>query len=80
MGSGHSSRDYFKIAWERQGGRCFYCGVHMIFGSSKKRDALSKRQEPALATLEHRTPKSMGGNALHPNGVIVCLACNKANN
>ena len=53
--------------WEKQAGRCCYCGCQM-------------RTEPpfgtARATLEHLTPKAQGGSNKRENLALACERCN----
>lgn len=58
--------------YQKQGGCCYYCGILMNF-------ARGIFGEPCdnTATIEHKIPKSRGGNNSSENLV---LACNKCNN
>lgn len=68
-------------AYQRQSGKCYYCGYPMWEGDSQgfaERYGLSSRQSRLLqATGEHLMPFSMGGPATRRNIVAACLHCNK---
>ena len=56
---------------KRDGDRCFYCSVEMVFG------VFGKSERPdAMATLEHRLPISRGGGHTADNVVLACWRCN----
>lgn len=61
--------------WEEQGGSCFYCGITMA-GPLQQR--IRHRKRPDAATIDHVTPKSLGGAAAWHNEVAACRACNAA--
>jgi CRISPR/Cas system Type II protein with McrA/HNH and RuvC-like nuclease domain len=57
---------------QKQGGKCFYCGVGMWVGSVGKKKHLA----PLLATVDHVVPASRGGTNMIDNLVAACRACN----
>jgi hypothetical protein len=59
MSVGHRTK---KLVWKRDGGRCFYCGTALTWGTK---------------TVDHVIPKSKGGPHRAWNIVISCLACNQ---
>ena len=62
----HQSR---QLAFNRQGGRCFYCGLRMW---------LNGQSDPAQlrCTAEHLTARSEGGCDRRSNIVAACWHCN----
>jgi len=60
----------FETIFVRDGGRCVYCGVE----THRLSKGLSR--SPALATLDHVVPRSMGGPLNPANLVLACQACN----
>lgn len=60
----------FETIFARDGGRCVYCGVD----THRLGKGLSR--SPALATLDHVVPRSMGGPLNLANLVLACQACN----
>jgi 5-methylcytosine-specific restriction endonuclease McrA len=54
--------------YRRQKGLCFYCGVKMHRYTSIESDN--------MATIDHITPKAMGGTNRWSNIVCCCLKCN----
>lgn len=68
-------------AFQKQGGRCFYCGLPMWEEDQQEfaeRYGLTSRQSGLLrATGEHLIPFSLGGPATRKNIVAACLHCNK---
>ncbi|MCA6218840.1 HNH endonuclease [Ideonella sp. B7] len=64
-------------AFDHQGGRCWYCGVHMWLASP---DELSVARRSGLSrlrcTAEHLVPRSSGGRDAPENVVAACLHCN----
>lgn len=57
----------------RHGSDCVFCHSPMEFKPKRKRD-------PLLATLEHLTPLSRGGDHSWENCRLACLACNMSKN
>ena len=54
----------------KQGGRCYYCN-----------DSISTQHpqgHPNEATIDHRLPRSLGGDHGRNNIVAACYACNQA--
>jgi 5-methylcytosine-specific restriction endonuclease McrA len=49
-------------AWKRQRGQCYYCNA-----------SVAKHK----ATLDHRTPASLGGTLQDGNAVMACRRCNE---
>jgi 5-methylcytosine-specific restriction endonuclease McrA len=60
----------FETVFARDGGRCAYCGVE----THRLQKGLSR--SPALATLDHVVPRSLGGPLNPANLVLACQACN----
>ena len=67
-------------AFDRQGGRCYYCRISMWLLTS---DELPARDLPAglaarlKCTAEHLLPKSEGGRNTADNVVAACAHCNR---
>jgi 5-methylcytosine-specific restriction endonuclease McrA len=59
------------LAFTRQGGRCFYCGVAMWLGEPTGVPSLR-------CTAEHLQPRSEGGSDRPDNIVAACAHCNHA--
>ncbi|MGQ0597149.1 HNH endonuclease [Aquabacterium sp.] len=58
-----------KIAFARQGGTCYYCGLRIwLKGQSGP--------SPLRCTAEHLKPRSAGGGDEPSNIVAACLHCN----
>ena len=62
-----------KLAYAREGGRCFWCRQ-----MTRRRGPRSGMQAPNLATLDHIIPRSAGGELSMGNVVLSCYACNNA--
>jgi 5-methylcytosine-specific restriction endonuclease McrA len=60
--------------WERQGGRCHYCARPMTFRGPTPGEV----QPDDLATIDHVTPISRGGDNGIRNLVLACHRCNNA--
>lgn len=59
----------------REGGRCFYCGVHVNLHTV---ESLATRwPDPRAATLDHIVPRSRGGGNTDGNVVLACRGCNE---
>jgi hypothetical protein len=57
--------------WERQGGKCIYCG------NSTWLKSIHRRGKPThKATLEHIVPRNRGGTHSKNNLACSCLQCN----
>jgi len=52
--------------YQKQNGKCFYCGAELIIGSNKAQGW----------SLDHKTPRSKGGNNHYSNFVLCCRLCN----
>jgi len=59
--------------FERQNGRCAYCGIPMFQSPDRGRKPRDRR-----ATLDHVLPLARGGADSEANTVAACLACNNA--
>jgi 5-methylcytosine-specific restriction endonuclease McrA len=59
--------------FERQNGRCAYCGIPMLLPPLRGRKPRDRR-----ATLDHVLPLVRGGADSEANTVAACLACNAA--
>lgn len=59
--------------FERQNGRCAYCGIPMLLPPLRGRKPRDRR-----ATLDHVLPLARGGADSEANTVAACLACNAA--
>lgn len=57
------------IAFARQRGRCFYCGVAMV-------QPIEGVENPNMATADHLLPRVEGGADVECNIVAACRACN----
>lgn len=57
-------------AYEKQGGRCFWCGV------PTRRLARDRGNHLQYSTAEHLIPKSRGGTNAQRNIVSACKSCN----
>lgn len=68
----HVKRHRLKAA-ERQGWRCYWCGVPMKIHEHS--DHVS--HPPDTLTAEHLTPRSKGGRNTKDNIVAACLRCNQ---
>lgn len=65
-------RQLRELLFERQGGLCHYCGVHM-----RQTRIRGQRAHPDnLATLEHLVLRSKGGATSILNCVVACHRCN----
>lgn len=64
---------------KRQGGwECHYCEVPIaMMASDEKEIRHLKRMGFAKATVDHKIPKSKGGNDAPKNLVLCCDDCNK---
>jgi 5-methylcytosine-specific restriction endonuclease McrA len=62
----------FADIFARDGGCCAYCGISV----RTRRRGL--HGAPDLATLDHVTPRAMGGPTVAENLVLACQACNNA--
>lgn len=59
----------------RDGWRCFYCAVPLV--PDAQIGAMGRRGiEATLATIEHRTPRCLGGTNAQANLVLACAWCN----
>jgi 5-methylcytosine-specific restriction endonuclease McrA len=58
-----------QLAFDRQGGRCFYCGVLMWQGAASGLPGLR-------CTAEHLVPRGEGGTDRPDNIVAACAHCN----
>lgn len=62
-----------KWCYEREGGECFYCGFSLLLDVPH----LSGVKQPRIqATIDHITPKSVGGRTTMENCVLSCSSCN----
>lgn len=52
--------------YQKQNGKCFYCGADLIVGTSKAEGW----------SLDHKTPRSKGGHNHFSNLVLCCRSCN----
>lgn len=62
----HASR-YLGKLYERDGGRCGYCGLTVD---------LIPPPHPRAATVDHVHPKSKGGSCALHNLLLACYRCN----
>ena len=60
--------------FERQNGRCAYCGIPMLLPSLRGKKKPANRR----ATLDHVVPLVRGGADSEANTVAACVACNTA--
>jgi len=73
---------------KRHGWRCYYCNAELIpyghhddnkYTANYKRDGKRTPRPPyRFATVDHKIPKSRGGNDDPKNFVLACLECNQA--
>ena len=59
-----------QIAFDRQGGKCYYCGFSMLLSDSHGPSQLR-------CTAEHLTARSEGGGDGLANIVAACVHCNR---
>lgn len=79
MSAKSQTQTFRRLAFDRQGGRCFYCGVRMW--QSLPDELNAKRLSPsALAklrcTAEHLVARCDGGMDAASNIVAACAHCN----
>jgi 5-methylcytosine-specific restriction endonuclease McrA len=60
-----------RIAFEQQGGLCFYCGRLLVLPRRR-----CDRGARNAATADHLTPQALGGTEALTNIVAACAACN----
>jgi hypothetical protein len=69
-----------ELLTKQQGGKCCYCGVKVIDGSQSLTKFLggskSDYNDKAVASLEHKLPKAMGGTDDASNLAVSCRGCN----
>jgi hypothetical protein len=58
-----------RALWEREGGKCWYCGRDTMLNAGE--------QNPRLATVDHLIPRARGGVNNDTNRVNCCLRCNQ---
>lgn len=79
MPSSHRIKNLRKLAFEQQGGRCYYCGVRMWLTCPSELP-VGQRSETALAmircTAEHLIAQRDGGVHTESNIVAACARCN----
>lgn len=66
---------YARILWDRQEGRCFWCGKRM----SRTRftsPARPKDLDDIVATIDHLVPLALGGDNTLDNLRLACHRCN----
>lgn len=61
-----ASRAQLKALCTAQDGRCFYCGREMTWSIGNR-----------MATLDHYTPRALGGSNERDNLVAACYRCNQ---
>lgn len=80
MAHKRSITKFRRIAYTKQRGRCYYCGVKMCAADSAvfaKRYAISPRlAERVRCTAEHLEPRRDGGCDSEENIVAACRFCN----
>lgn len=64
----HGNRQIVSMLLLRQGGKCFYCGKHAFIEAAANYNR--------KATLDHKTPLSLGGEPFGDNVVAACTLCN----
>jgi hypothetical protein len=70
MGIKAERRNAFMLRrMERQGGRCYWCDVQMVYVAGGS-------TSPVSATIDHVIPKAKGGSEGSFNKVLSCLSCN----
>lgn len=62
------ARKYCEQAYERQGGKCYWCGCEMTWGEDPPKSH--------TATAEHLKPRADGGRSTKSNIVAACAKCN----
>jgi 5-methylcytosine-specific restriction endonuclease McrA len=73
----HRKRAILKAAYEREGGRCFYCHLPLALLENGllacPKGTYSGRR---VATLDHIVTRSQGGRTRLENVVCACFQCN----
>lgn len=64
----HGNRQIVSMLLLRQGGKCFYCGKGIFIHADQ--------HYHRKATLDHKTPLSLGGEPFGENVVAACCLCN----
>lgn len=64
----NGNRTIVSMLMLRQGGKCFYCGLPILIHADEN--------YRLKATLDHKTPLSMGGAPFGDNVVAACRLCN----
>ena len=67
---------FFRVQWNRQGGRCFYC--REAFPMKRKYAQREPSSKTTLWHLEHKIPVCRGGTNTEMNLVLACRRCNLA--
>jgi len=65
--------------WDKQNGRCYYCGVKLKKGrlASDRMRLMNIEHDSCTSTIDHVIPKSQGGIGTPGNVVYACLKCNE---
>lgn len=67
-----------KAAFQRQGGKCYWCGCAMIYKTQENAHELHENKEmlSLMCTADHVTQRSIGGKTSKDNIVAACFGCN----
>lgn len=79
MSSSHRIQVLRRQAFERQGGRCYYCGVYMWLASPAELPGAPRTPsgwQKLRCTAEHLEPQSEGGRHTPENITAACALCN----
>ena len=68
------NKRYRTLAYRRQGGCCYWCGVAMIVKT--KKNGSWAWNHPCLCTADHLVLRAMGGVTVPENIVAACWSCN----
>jgi 5-methylcytosine-specific restriction endonuclease McrA len=76
---------FIPVLIERDGKKCHYCKKEVYLAAEIRKQAYSKRDRDLIkaqrrkrATIDHRYPRSKGGDPFDPkNMVIACVTCNQ---
>lgn len=70
--------DARRALYEKQNGKCHWCGRQMMFPNHRAMKRLKHPRPANMPTIDHVVPLSRGGDDRRSNLVLACLACNGA--